>query len=92
MAYKFDDPVVPTAKGAQYYEMFGHRAIISDGWKAVTRHDKGVPFDDDVWELYHLDRGPLRVPDPAATHPDKAGRTRRPVVGRGRGPGCPAPR
>ena len=27
----------------------------SDGWKAVTHHEPGVPFDDDDWELYHLD-------------------------------------
>ncbi len=71
MAYTFDAPAAPTAKGAQYYEMFGHRAIISDGWKAVTRHIKGVPFDDDVWELYHLDQDRSECHDLAATHPDR---------------------
>ena len=85
-------PEAPTTKGAQYYEMFGHRAIVSDGWKAVTRHVKGVPFDDDVWELYHLDRGPLGVPRPGRRPSREAGRTHRPVVGRGRGPGRPAAR
>ena len=71
MAYTFDAPEAPSTKGAQYYEMFGHRAIISDGWKAVTRHTKGVPFDDDVWELYHLDQDRSECHDLAATHPDK---------------------
>ena len=71
MAYTFDDPGLPTTKGAQYYEMFGHRAIIWDGWKAVTRHVKGVPFDDDVWELYHLDADRSECHDLAPDHPDK---------------------
>jgi arylsulfatase A-like enzyme len=71
MAYSFDAPEAPTAKGAQYYEMFGHRAIIWDGWKAVTRHVKGVPFDDDVWELYHLDVDRSECHDLAMDQPDK---------------------
>jgi len=71
MAYTFDDPGLPTTKGAQYYEMFGHRAIIWDGWKAVTRHVKGVPFDDDVWELYHLEADRSECHDLAPDHPDK---------------------
>ena len=71
MPYTFDDPDAPTEKRAQYYEMFGHRAIISDGWKAVTRHTKGGPFDDDVWELYHLDEDRSECHDLAAPIPDK---------------------
>ena len=71
MAYTFDTPGGPTRKGAQYYEMFGHRAIIWDGWKAVTRHEKGVPFDDDVWELYHLEVDRSECHDLAAERPDK---------------------
>ncbi|HEX6854901.1 MAG TPA: arylsulfatase [Streptosporangiaceae bacterium] len=31
----FDDPAAPTAHRTQYYEMFGHRAIDHDGWRAV---------------------------------------------------------
>ncbi len=48
----------------QYFEMFGSRAIYHRGWKAVTYHpvgplyddglDPNAPFDDDVWELYHV--------------------------------------
>ena len=41
-------------KDVQYYEMMGHRAVYSDGWKAVTRHASGVAYDDDDWELYHV--------------------------------------
>ncbi len=52
--YAFGDAAAPTQKLVQYYEMMGHRGIVSDGWKAVTRHQPGVPFEDDRWELYHL--------------------------------------
>ena len=43
------------ARSVQYFEMLGHRGIWQDGWKAVTRHTSGTSFDDDKWELYHLD-------------------------------------
>ncbi|MCU1351953.1 MAG: arylsulfatase family protein [Acidimicrobiales bacterium] len=71
LAYTFDAPDAPTRKGAQYFEMMGHRAIISDGWKAVTRHQPGVPFDDDTWELYHLAEDRSECDDLAAELPDK---------------------
>jgi len=44
----------PTAKAVQHFEMFGHRGIWADGWKAVAFHPPGSSFDDDQWELYHL--------------------------------------
>jgi arylsulfatase A-like enzyme len=34
-AHTFDDPTAPTRHRTQYYEMFGHRAIDHDGWRAV---------------------------------------------------------
>jgi arylsulfatase A-like enzyme len=34
-AHTFDDPAAPTRHHTQYYEMFGHRAIEHDGWRAV---------------------------------------------------------
>ena len=51
-----------TLKKQQYYEMFGNRAIWQDGWKAVTLHANRMPwdvnvvqpFEEDVWELYHV--------------------------------------
>jgi arylsulfatase len=71
MRYSLDDPDAPTTKRAQYYEMFGHRAIIADGWKAVTRHDAGTPFDDDRWELYHYDVDRSEYHDLAEAMPEK---------------------
>ncbi|MGI9309267.1 MAG: sulfatase-like hydrolase/transferase, partial [Gammaproteobacteria bacterium] len=62
MRYAFDNPEAPNAKQRQYYEMFGNRAIWSDGWKAFTLHANRMPwdlavtlpFDQDEWELYHV--------------------------------------
>jgi arylsulfatase A-like enzyme len=50
----FADASADTGKRTQYFEMFGHRGIWHDGWKAVAYHPPGTPFDDDVWELYDL--------------------------------------
>ena len=59
----------------QYFEMAGSRALVAevDGrwWKAVTRHVKGVPFDEDVWELYDLDVDPSECNDLAEREPDR---------------------
>ncbi len=71
LTYTFDDPAAPTTKSAQYYEMMGHRGIYADGWKAVTRHQPGVPFDDDRWELYHLAEDRSECRDLAEAMPDK---------------------
>ena len=71
MGYTFDDSEQPTAKKAQYFEMFGHRGIWADGWKAVTYHRLGKPFDDDVWELYHIDEDFSECNNLADQHPEK---------------------
>src|SRR5204862_2501372 len=34
-AHTFDDPAAPTRHRTQYFEMFAHRAIDHDGWRAV---------------------------------------------------------
>ncbi len=62
LMYSFDDAAAPNRKERQYYEMFGNRAIWSDGWKAVTLHANRMPwdvnvvlpFENDEWELYHV--------------------------------------
>ena len=61
MAYSFRDARAPTHKTPQYFEMFGSRAIWSQGWMAVVWHKKGGGFDDDQWELYNLEED-LRRP------------------------------
>jgi arylsulfatase A-like enzyme len=69
--YTFDRPEAPTHKRVQYFEMMGHRAIYADGWKAVTRHQPGVPFDEDRWELYDLAEDRSECHDLAPALPDK---------------------
>ena len=49
MAYTFGGAGESTRKQVQYFEMFGHRGIWREGWKAVTYHPPGSDFDDDVW-------------------------------------------
>ncbi|MFM8848573.1 MAG: arylsulfatase [Actinomycetota bacterium] len=71
MRYAIDDPAAPTRKKVQYYEMGGHRGIHCDGWKAVTRHEMGRSFDDDVWELYHVAVDRSETNNLAASEPER---------------------
>lgn len=70
MRYTFSSSDVPTHRHTQYFEMYGHRAIWHEGWKAVSYHTRHTPYDDDVWELYHLDSDFSECRDVAATHPE----------------------
>ncbi|WP_421108413.1 arylsulfatase [Streptomyces sp. NEAU-S77] len=71
MAYTFGSPTAPTRKEAQYFEMFGHRAIWHDGWKAVAFHQRGTSFDEDQWELYHHDTDFSECNDLARERPEQ---------------------
>lgn len=61
----------PNRQAPQYFEMFGHRGIWSDGWKAVAFHPPGSAFDDDKWELFHLDQDFAEIRNLAAEEPDR---------------------
>jgi arylsulfatase A-like enzyme len=76
LAYAFtpeaaDREVVPSRKPVQYFEMFGHRGIWCEGWKAVTYHTPGTSLEADQWELYHLDRDYSECHDLAESEPEK---------------------
>jgi arylsulfatase A-like enzyme len=71
LRYSFSSAQQPTPSRAQYFEMFGHRGIWKDGWKAVCHHERGTNFDDDRWELYHLDADFSECDDLAEKRPDK---------------------
>ncbi len=73
-----DGSAAPERHDTQYFEMFGSRAIYHRGWKAVTFHpiaplyddqDPNAPFDDDVWELYHVAEDLSETRDLAGEHP-----------------------
>jgi arylsulfatase len=71
LAYTFEAPDEPSRKLVQYFEMVGHRAIYHEGWKAVTRHQPGTSFDDDKWELYHVEVDRSEVFDLATEAPER---------------------
>lgn len=70
-AVTLDDPDADTGKTSQYFEMFGHRGIWHEGWKAVAWHWPGTSFDDDTWELYDLRTDFNETADRAADDPDR---------------------
>jgi len=71
MAYSIDAPDKKSRKGPQYFEMFGHRGIWADGWKAVTHHERGQTVNDEEWELYHLNEDFSECHNLAAEKPEK---------------------
>ena len=71
MAYTFEEPDTPSSKGVQYFEMWGHRAIWMDGWKAVTRHFRGTPYEEDQWELFNLEEDFSEIHDLSEQEPDR---------------------
>ncbi len=71
LAPTFADPAAKLDRDVQYFEMLGHRGVWKDGWKAVTHHEPGMPFDDDKWELYHLDQDFSEHDDLAQEQPQK---------------------
>ncbi len=76
-----DGAAAPGQHSTQHFEMLGSRAIYHDGWKAVAFHPVGplyddglsinAPFDEDVWELYHVEEDPSETNDLAVAYPDK---------------------
>lgn len=62
---------VTIGKATQYFEMFGHRGIWHDGWKAVAYHAPGTPFDDDIWELFDLANDFNEIHDLASKQPER---------------------
>ena len=86
-AYLLDDPDAPGRHTTQYFEMLGSRAIVHDGWKAVTfkpiglMYDDGLdpdaPFEEDAWELYHVDEDFSECHDLAGKDPEKLGELQR---------------
>ena len=86
----------------QYFEMFGSRAIVHDGWKAVTYkpigplYDDGIswnaPFDEDQWELYDVAARSRRAARPRGQGARTSRGDDRPVVEGGEGQPGPATR
>ena len=67
-SHLLNNPDADSNNKVQYFEMAGSRAIISDGWKAVTRHVQGSNYDEEPWELYDLSSDWSECTDLANTH------------------------
>ena len=75
MKYTFDaTPDAPTQKKRQFYTMLSTRGMWEDGWVAAAVHspfnNKGH-FDQDQWQLYHVDVDRSESTDLAAQYPEK---------------------
>ena len=74
-------------RSTQFYSMLGSRAIWHEGWKAVSTHPTVAgwsDFNDDTWELYHVDDDRAELHDLAERASRQAARADQPVVLRGR--------
>ncbi|MFC7756490.1 arylsulfatase [Tsukamurella soli] len=73
-----DDAEAATPKSTQFYSMMGTRGIWHEGWFADTVHPPTAlhprgwsNFDQDRWELFHIERDRSQVRDLADRHPEK---------------------
>ena len=70
----FESADAPTPKESAFFSMLGSRAVWHRGWKAVSVHPTIAgwsDFDQDRWELYHVDEDPTEMHDLADENPAK---------------------
>ncbi|MBB5158906.1 arylsulfatase [Saccharopolyspora phatthalungensis] len=70
MRYTFHDADAPTTRDRQYFETAGQRGLWRDGWKIITHHQPGEPFEHDQWELYQVDEDRSETQDRAGEYPE----------------------
>ncbi|GAA1166800.1 arylsulfatase [Kitasatospora gansuensis] len=63
-------PEAESTHAEQYCEMTGNRSYYRNGWKLVTLHRPGTPYDDGEWALYDLRTDPTEIDDVAAEYPE----------------------
>lgn len=73
-----NDAKAPSKHKTQYFEIMGTRAIYHDGWMASSSHARAygkrgapVPFAEDKWELYNIDKDFSQANDLAEQEPAK---------------------
>jgi arylsulfatase A-like enzyme len=77
MTYTFANATAPSTHLTQYFEIFGNRAIYSDGWLAGTVHRAAwerkprATLENDKWELYDTRSDFSLANDLATSNPDK---------------------
>jgi arylsulfatase A-like enzyme len=65
------DPEAPSPHFEQYAESGGNRGFYRDGWKLLTRHERGTAYDDQEWQLFNVRSDPTEIENVAAEFPDK---------------------
>lgn len=77
MMYSFADSKAKDRHTTQYFEIFGNRAVYSDGWLAGTVHKapwESIPktsLENDKWELYDTRSDFSLANNLAASNPEK---------------------
>jgi len=77
MLYATKDANAADRHTVQYFEMFGNRAIYHNGWMARVIHrapwraELEHSLQEDVWELYNVEKDFSLVNNIAAEHPEK---------------------
>jgi len=77
LVYTFADPNAKETHTVQYFEMFGNRAVYSDGWYARTIHrpawqpKPSQSLQDDPWDLYNSANDFSLSTNVAAQNPEK---------------------
>jgi arylsulfatase len=72
-AASLTDPLAP-GKRTQFYAMLGQRAVYEDGWLACTLHPPlsgWGTFEQDVWELYHVETDRAQSTNLAEQEPER---------------------
>lgn len=67
------DPDAP-GKSTQFYAMLGQRSLYHEGWLACTVHpplSSWGKFEDDEWELYHLEEDRSQTKNLAEEEPER---------------------
>lgn len=62
---------IEAPRSEQYSEWNGHRGMYRDGWKALTNHGRGQPYEESEWQLYHVAEDPTEIDNVAAQFPEK---------------------
>jgi arylsulfatase A-like enzyme len=69
VARTFASPQAAT-RTEQYYELGGYRAFQEGDWRLVAQHQRGKPFEDDHWGLYHTAKDTNELRDLSGDHPE----------------------
>lgn len=70
----FSDSAAPTSRTERFFKWANTFAMVTPQWKAVSIHKPGRAFEEDSWELYHLEKDFAESKDVAAVYPEELSR------------------